>query len=248
MGTEVRVCWQVGETCGFVMEEDKLRIPSTKRVCFVGRKKNHDLEVRQRVLGRMGQMLMSSSPASPRQPRAKNRVKTESSVSSPSFVPRKSDIPVRNCTQIDKCFQSDIVSTIASKCLEQYVPLRSEGEKRKPLLPAANLDWNVGSPVPLGEAAALLRPDQLRELKSSCGGLQTLLRNHGHVFVVSSGRVRLRCYALDEPSAGRRRKKASAENLAFKRRPCWFHNNHPQGCPVAAEHCTWAHGKEDLCQ
>ena len=28
----------VGEKCGFLMEEDRLRIPSTKRVCFIARK------------------------------------------------------------------------------------------------------------------------------------------------------------------------------------------------------------------
>ena len=27
----------VGEKCGFVMEEDRLKIPSTKRVCFIAR-------------------------------------------------------------------------------------------------------------------------------------------------------------------------------------------------------------------
>ena len=35
----------VGERCGFVMEEDRLRIPSTKRICFVGRRFQHTPQV-----------------------------------------------------------------------------------------------------------------------------------------------------------------------------------------------------------
>lgn len=33
----------IGEDCGFVMEEDGMRIPSTKNMCFVGRKRTFDV-------------------------------------------------------------------------------------------------------------------------------------------------------------------------------------------------------------
>lgn len=33
---------------------------------------------------------------------------------------------------------------------------------------------------------------------------------------------------------------------ALKTRPCWFHDHHPQRCPLQAEHCAFAHGPEDL--
>ena len=32
------------------------------------------------------------------------------------------------------------------------------------------------------EAISLIDKDHLHELKSQCGGLQTLLKNHGHIF------------------------------------------------------------------
>ena len=32
----------------------------------------------------------------------------------------------------------------------------------------------------------------------------------------------------------------------IKTKLCWFHDNHSQGCPVAAALCTYAHGQEDL--
>ena len=36
--------------------------------------------------------------------------------------------------------------------------------------------------LPIQDAICLIDKGQLRQLKSQCGGLQTLLRNHGHIF------------------------------------------------------------------
>lgn len=33
---------------------------------------------------------------------------------------------------------------------------------------------------------------------------------------------------------------------ALKTRSCWFHEHHPQRCPLPAEQCTFAHGPADL--
>ena len=58
------------------------------------------------------------------------------------------------------------------------------------LLSQENLDksWNAGGKLPLGEIPkSVLSLDLLKELKSECGGLQTLLRNHNHIFIVDKG-------------------------------------------------------------
>lgn len=34
----------------------------------------------------------------------------------------------------------------------------------------------------MSEISLLVEKQQLHELKSQCGGLQTLLKNHGHIF------------------------------------------------------------------
>ncbi len=81
-------------------------------------------------------------------------------------------------------------------------------------------------------------------MKSECGGLQTLLRNHNYIFVVASGRVRLRCHALDGHRTGKRRKTSSEVRRKTKR--CWFHDTHPDGCSVDASVCQWAHGDDDV--
>ena len=36
--------------------------------------------------------------------------------------------------------------------------------------------------VPLGDIANMFDKSTLQELKSECGGMQTLLRNHSHIF------------------------------------------------------------------
>ena len=154
---------------------------------------------------------------------------------------------------MDWDLQSHIVKLVANKCLERPRSLRSFMSSGGCLLHRpSDPDWNMGSPLPLSEAASLLAPEQLAQLKSGCGGLQTLLRNHGHVFVVSQGTVRLRCHARDEFSVGRRskRKKKTDDGLylSIKKKPCWFFDHHPQGCSVSAETCTWAHGKDDIAE
>ena len=43
---------EIGEKCGFSVQEDKLRIPSTKRICFVGvpdSKKSMDNDLLQKL-------------------------------------------------------------------------------------------------------------------------------------------------------------------------------------------------------
>ncbi len=238
---------QVGERCGFVMEEDKLRIPSTKRICFVGRRRNHNEEERPRILSDIHGLLPKESNKENDGVEPSEKKSRPDESAAPGFVPRESAIPVRNCTRIEQSLKDEIVRTIADKCLESAVPLR--GAEEKLLKAATDPDWNMGRGVPLSEAAEAVGAERLARLKSECGGLQTLLRNHGHIFVVIAGVVRLRCHATDALGAGRRRKKGrkfASEEEVRKRKLCWFHDHHPQGCPVASKDCTWAHGEKEL--
>ena len=217
---------QVGETCGFEMEEDRLKIPSTKRVCFIGRQKNGD-QSRDEVLTKIRGFLPNS---------AKKRKL--------DFIPRPAEIKVQNCTKIDAEVKNKIVDLIFKACLEHRNPL-SNCESDRFLMEPENLDWNRGGRLSLNETARLIGPDLLKKLKSEFGGLQTLLRNHNFIFIVESGFVRLRCHALD--SHGKGRKKASVDVSNFrKKKLCWFFINHPQKCPLEAEQCLWAHGEDDL--
>ena len=123
--------------------------------------------------------------------------------------------------------------------------------------------------ITLKEAAKLINSDLLTQLKQEHGGLQTLFRNHHQVFVgeqqsvllsslmscskiflfllhlARDGFVQLRdWYKNTEDGAGRKRSKPSQRQLLHKTTLCWFHANHPHGCPRIE--CCYAHGVEDL--
>lgn len=64
---------------------------------------------------------------------------------------------------------------------------------------------------------------------------------------VSGGLVQLRDFTLDDPFEGRRKRGNVADKSDFfKTSLCWFHDNHPDGCPREADRCLYAHGLTEL--
>lgn len=51
--------------------------------------------------------------------------------------------------------------------------------------------WDRGGSMTLSGIAKRMEPQQLSALKKSCGGLQTLLKNHRHIFSILDGEVSL---------------------------------------------------------
>ena len=155
--------FEIGQNkCGFEVQEDKLRIPSTKRVCFIGKyseEKNGEL--------------------------AKDFL---ADLQSRNFVPRESEERVKNCTKISKTVVNTIVTNIVNKLLMSEKVLSENSEKVTKS--SSNIEWNSGGKYHLSELPAVLDSNLLLELKSECGGLQTLLRNHNHIFIVDKGYVR----------------------------------------------------------
>ncbi|CAL8377623.1 unnamed protein product [Boreogadus saida] len=98
------------------------------------------------------------------------------------------------------------------------------------------------------EVAELLDHGTLLRLKSECGGLQTLLKNNHQVFRVEGGRVHIRDWRAGSEERGRAESKRGrpVASGALKTRSCWFHSQHPQGCPLEAAQCCFAHGPQDL--
>lgn len=240
---------EVGEKCGFVMEEDRLKIPSTKRICFVGRQRNHLKESRPEILEGIHQLISSQSEESRRE-----RDLVDAKRAKLDFVPRSSEIVVQNCTQLPKELITSVISLVVSECLKTQNLLKNHQKflKLEDRSTIHTTEWNMGGTLGLSEIAALISPEKLQAMKNECGGLQTLIRNHNYIFIVDKGQVRLRCHALDPSSAGKRRSKVSkssegtSSTTTKKTRLCWFFENHPQGCPISGEKCLWAHGKHDL--
>ena len=93
---------RIGEQIGFEVEEDRMKIPSTKRICFVGRQRE---PVDQTCL----QKLINCDRA--------------------DFVPREKIERVRNCTQVDSELVKTIVSRVVGWCLADQRPIDINGRE-----------------------------------------------------------------------------------------------------------------------
>ncbi|XP_061665265.1 probable tRNA (uracil-O(2)-)-methyltransferase isoform X2 [Syngnathoides biaculeatus] len=221
---------EVSRVSGFRTQEDRLRIPSTKRVCLMGRTRTYEACDEARAEARRAAYIQSRPTAS------------ESDGAGDGwgsgFRPRERVEAVRNCTGLSRDLVDRVVLRVAEALLGMADDRRSPG------------DWNRGGSLSLGQVAALLRHDTLKRLKNECGGLQTLLKNQHQVFRVEGGQVRIRDWREAKPCPplavrhGKRR--APVSPGALKTRQCWFDRHHPQGCPLLAEKCTFAHGLDEL--
>ncbi|XP_057562764.1 probable tRNA (uracil-O(2)-)-methyltransferase isoform X2 [Hippopotamus amphibius kiboko] len=260
---------EVGSACGFHVEEDCLRIPSTKRVCLIGKSRTYPPagedsvdEQRTRYMnGRRG------SPASPPGQRpapppagataggadgpqgrgaldSGARPTPESPAEGPwlsGFHPREKAERVRNCAALPRDLVDRVVLQVANLLLggEHVHTQGSQSGSVKA--------WNRGGSLSLAEVAGQLDRETLQRLRRECGGLQTLLRNRPQVFRVLNGRVRIRDWReerLQEEKEAEAKRKLFSET--FKTRICWFFAHHPDGCALPSDCCPFAHGPGEL--
>lgn len=190
----------VGGIAGFQIEEDRMKIPSTKRICLVGQP--------------------HQSPHEDRTTKVLHYVATQMA----NFKPREKVEKVRNCTKIGSDIIDIIVRSVFKVCLQSDNMIeRQDGSS-----------WNAGNEVSLADVVAHLQEEKvdLSRLKSECGGLQTLLKNNHSIFCVQKGRVKLRMPSSELPKF---------DKAKIKRKDCWFHNHHPNGCFLQDSDCTWIH-------
>ncbi|KOB70568.1 Uncharacterized protein OBRU01_15069 [Operophtera brumata] len=201
------------EQCGFNVEVDRLKIPSTKRICLVSKGRNYTKENYEEYCIKIKDLITNNT---------RSKFANETWVK--DFKARDPVERVRNCTQIDENLIGSIVECISSFLLG--------GSSRE-------TTWYGGRTVDLGELIQLIPQDQLKQLKSECGGIQTLLKNNHNIFKVQSGKVQLRYpQTVDEVY-----RKSKSGNLKIKQKPCWFYINHPQGCPLLDSKCSFLHVK-----
>ncbi|XP_014211766.1 probable tRNA (uracil-O(2)-)-methyltransferase [Copidosoma floridanum] len=207
----------VSEKCGFKTDIDKLRIPSTKRICLIGTDRSYleveseiqDLKIQEMINTRCNGSQISDAWSS-------------------EFKPRELVEKVRNCTQIDKGLISNIIDIVVSLLLRKVLMIDLSGGKT----------WNAGGEVELRDVATALDSDCLKKLKTECGGLQTLLKNNGHIFKIESGKVRFRVPGKDRVG---RNKKLRNSSVSRKVKACWFYTNHPDGCTLTDIECDFKH-------
>ncbi|KAM6075894.1 putative tRNA (uracil-O(2)-)-methyltransferase isoform 2-T2 [Chlamydotis macqueenii] len=257
---------QVGFVCGFHVEEDCLRIPSTKRVCLIGKNRTYppaecaliDKQITQYINDRqtcavitcdrrVGFNHKDHSDAVCKEIGSElpeSETDTVGTIWMPGFQPREKVEKVRNCASLPRDFIDDVVLNVAN------LLLNATPQKLCSSMCCGNTNtWNQGESLSLKEVAEHLNKETLKRLKSEYGGLQTLLKNNHQVFEVLDGRVHIRDWRKEKPSRKTKpevKRRLSAE--AFKTRLCWFFIHHPDGCSLPSESCPYAHGTEELRQ
>jgi len=224
----LRYVHRVGTVCGYVTERDRLKIPSTKRICFVGSRKLHPHKERSQLIREIQSFIDERIKLYEKPSVATDGIVSEDADSVAKdddgqkrcledmwvadFMPRPKLQKTRNCTQLDAHVREDLVKNISLVILDN----QDEG----------SLDW--AHAVPIANIAAALGREKLSAIKAENGGLSTLLKNHRHVFQLLKGSVMLR-------------KPGTTATEDKRGRPCWFFSNHPQGCPNPTDMCMYNH-------
>ncbi|KAM5271295.1 putative tRNA (uracil-O(2)-)-methyltransferase [Ctenodactylus gundi] len=251
----------VGQACGFHVEEDCLRIPSTKRVCLIGKSRTYppameacaDEQRTQYLQSRRGYPRSPPGRACiPPGPRlaadhaghrdSQGAVETRATELGtgaqatglwlPGFQPRERAERVRNCATLPRDFIDHVVLQVANLLLDRKKWSTRNSQE------SSEQAWNEGGSLTLAEVASELGRAALQKLKQQCGGLQTLLRNSHQVFRVLHGRVHIRDW--------RQELERGTPPEAFKTRMCWFFMYHPDGCVLPSTSCPYAHGPGEL--
>lgn len=201
----------ISDVCGFITKQDKLRIPSTKRICIVsfnrtyeeGNFKENDSKITELINSRFN---ISGENFTDDMWLSKFKARADTEI-------------VRNCTKIDQNLKERLVMNIVMQLLqEECNDIKPNGEK-----------WNRGGKLELFKLVENVPQIDLKQLKKECGGLQTLLRNHRYIFDLTNGTVKLR-----SPPEFQVIQK-------YKSKPCWFLRNHPQGCLHDTFNCAYSH-------
>ncbi|XP_021184983.3 probable tRNA (uracil-O(2)-)-methyltransferase [Helicoverpa armigera] len=207
------------EDCGFKIGIDRLKIPSTKRICLVSSGRIYPEDEYAVYCNKIDEIISKDSS------NTSHNINIDK-----EFKAREPVERVRNCTQIDKGVVESIVECISRYLLEGCTE--------------SDPNWSIGRKAEFNELVQLIPQEHLNILKSECGGIQTLLKNNHNIFEVQSGKVGLRYpKTINEVVSNSRKRKLKQMPIKVQQKKCWFYNNHPQGCPLSDENCSFLHVK-----
>lgn len=209
---------KISDVCGFKTEKDRLKIPSTKRLALIGVSRQYTQSQYLQKLDKIKEFVRNEQQLHPNTTtleEIKLREKTEN---------------VRNCTQIDKTIIDELVQKIFFLLL-RGVPTDFTVSKDDNTTEI----WLSGGLLTLADIAKHLDKTDLKQIKSECGGLKTLLRNKHEIFEFQHpDYVKIR-----KPQI--RMQQNPNKPQTVKKRLCFFKQHHPQGCPLSNEECTFVH-------
>ncbi|VDD89554.1 unnamed protein product [Enterobius vermicularis] len=189
---------------GFVVEEDRLKIPSTKRHCFFCTVPSSGLSAGTDSI--INEILISAKTG--------------------PFTVRGKAIEVWQIMLKKMCYPW--------KFAQKHVPIFLKTISQVSAIYRCVIST-------LCDIANLLGPEEKKLLKSSCGGLQTFIKNQHQIFKVSFNKAVLNLVSDGIVSIRDWAKDCKSDVKKPKTRMCWFHQNHPQGCPLSAESCSFKH-------
>uniref|UniRef100_A0A1A9WTP7 tRNA (uracil-O(2)-)-methyltransferase n=1 Tax=Glossina brevipalpis TaxID=37001 RepID=A0A1A9WTP7_9MUSC len=202
----------ISKRCGFLTYKDRLKIPSTKRVAFLGIQHNYTIEEHATKLTEIKKFVKNEQHLHP------------NTVAGCEVKLRDLKEPVKNCTQIDKNVINNLVAKIFFLLLN----------KQLQCCYIVSSVWQEGGYLTLRELADNLEKSDLKNIKSECGGLKTLLRNKREIFELLPENV----VKIRKPQI---RQKSYVTERTRKKRRCFFNDNHPQGCPLPEADCAFLH-------
>lgn len=209
---------EISDVCGFNTQIDRLKIPSTKRICLIGSERMYKSTEQSDRENQIQEFI-----------NAKCKTSNDANNWNNDFQPRSDVEKVQNCSKVDKSIQNEIVDIVFTEVIKKK---RFLNDSHKPM-------WNMGGKVMLIDLAKMIPHEKLKALKSECGGLQTLLKNHSQIFRVIQGAVEIKVPI--KWSVKKRQLEAKGIEVQLKQKPCWFHYNHPDGCPLADDDCSFSH-------
>ena len=214
---------------GFTTHLDKLRIPSTKRICLIGWERTY--ENVKNLEDRIKQILSAKTTLTKQKYESNKKIGDTTEEWTCDFKPRDKVEKVRNCTQLDKTLITNIVNIVSSQLLHEGCTIYIEETPKK--------FWNAGRCLELREVAESIPKEVMMQLRKEYGGLQTLLKNHSHIFRVAQGKVEFNIPGIERINEKSKKKRLSLPQK--KTKSCWFYENHPNGCPATETKCNYKH-------
>lgn len=203
---------------GFKYQRDVMKIPSTKRTCFVSEGRSYPKKDRDLYLSNIFNILKQHSG-------------NDGDI---QCVARSKEIVISNGSKLDKVLCSKIIDFTASLLLRNVDRSKS--------------NWSAGESIHLKELIAAIKQeiDFSDTLRNQNGGIQTVLRNCHQLFIIRGGMVSLKDWSKFTKKSRKASNRKYDSGALRKSKMCWFFINHPQGCNLSMETCSYAHGPDDL--
>ncbi|XP_076363101.1 putative tRNA (uracil-O(2)-)-methyltransferase isoform X2 [Tachypleus tridentatus] len=267
----------INELCqvvGFHVKKDKLRIPSTKRICLICTSRNYKVSEEAVVDKRRSEYIKKYSRLL--HVRNLSLVKTmgeekNSIMSHKSFCEhneytvntedRNPEVCCKSTSAVwlhdfqprEKAEQVRNCTHLDKHFLDETVSVIAQtllncGEDYLSYVGSDGKEgkWKLGGKMELSVLVKTLSNNTLKQLKNQCGGLQTLLRNNQHIFSVKKGTAGLASPFDQGKSDSSQSSKKRKGKISVKTRPCWFYRNHPNSCPLDDVKCKFVHVDENI--